>query len=178
MLKRTLLALVLALGVFSLNGSLALAQNDSETVTATISVQSISLTVTPDSIDYGTVPFDDFRKSTDVGITFTAENTGNVNEAFMVKGSPAAGTDDAGSFNWTLVAALGCPSILNQFRHSVAPVGGPGIFLDATSSQTLVASVGPSLTQDFTSEFYTPCFGSRGSGVAVTTNIIVTAVAS
>jgi len=62
-----------------------------QTVTATVTGQSVSMTVSPTSIDYGTVPFETSRTSLaapDGAVTFEATNTGNVPEDFLVRAPP------------------------------------------------------------------------------------------
>ena len=152
---------------------------EEETVTATVTGESISMTVSPTSIDYGTVPFETSRSSLAAlsgPITFLATNTGNVNEDFFVRGSNASGS----GFTWNLqsgAVACGGPSTINKFRHSVTPVGGSAIFL-TTADDFLATGVVPSGTKSFNSEIYMPCFGSDGAGMQATTQIIVTAVAA
>ena len=148
-----------------------------QTVTATVTGQSVSMTVSPTSIDYGTVPFETSRTSLaapDGAVTFEATNTGNVPEDFLVRGSAATGS----GFSWALeTGAISCesPSNSNKFRHSVTPVGGSSQFL-TTGDDILATAKAPSDTQSFTSEIYMPCFGSDGAGLEATTSIIVTAV--
>lgn len=163
----------------SLSTSHVFAQASGEqTVAATVTGQSVSMTVSPTSIDYGTMPFESFRNSLAApggAVTFVATNTGNVNEDFLVRGSPAAGS----GFSWAIEeGTIGCgpPSNNNKFRHSVTPVGGIPLFL-TTADYVLATSKAPSDTQSFTSEIFMPCFGSDGTGLEATTNIVVTAVA-
>jgi hypothetical protein len=152
---------------------------EEETVTATVTGESISMTVSPTSIDYGTVPFEASRSSLSaVGgpITFVATNTGNVDEDFLVRGTNAAGT----GFTWNLQSdsiSCGSPGNNNKFRHSVTPISQPSIFL-TTADDYLSTNVAPAGSQSFNSEIYMPCFGSDGAGLQATTQIIVTAVAA
>lgn len=177
MVKRTLLILGLTLAVLSFDGSIAFAQSE-ETVAASVTVQSVSLTVSPTSIDYGTIPFESSQRSDllPTPVTFTATNTGNVAESFLVKGTNAAGTNGGTPFTWTLVQGpFSCPTALNQFRHRVTPTGLTPVFL-TTADAYLATGIAAGGGQDFTSEFYTPCFGSDGAGAVASTNIIVGAV--
>jgi hypothetical protein len=150
------------------------ATDPEQSVTATVTGQSVSLTVSPTTIDYGVVPFETSRPSTasaDGNISFLITNTGNVSETFNVRGTSATGT----GATWTLVpGAFSCPNSLNTFRHSVTPAGGSQIFL-TTANQALATSITPAGTKSFTSEIYMPCFGSDGATTLMTTNIVVSA---
>jgi len=175
---RLCILMALALGVSALSANQLSAEGVEETVTATVTGQSVSMTVSPTSIDYGTVPFESSQSSLAAAggpITFTATNTGNVNEDFLVRGTDATGS----GFTWTLqngAFACGSPTNNNKFRHSVAPVSQPAIFL-TTADDFLATAVAPAGSQPFNSEIYMPCFGSDGAGLVATTQIVVTAVA-
>jgi hypothetical protein len=169
---------VLALGVAALSATSAFSQDsDEQTISATVSGQSVSMTVSPTSIDYGTVPFETSRTSLAAPggpVTFVATNTGNVTEDFLVRGTNATGS----GFTWTLDSGpIACPNNLNQFRHSVTPASQSSVFL-TTADDTLSGNIAASGNKSFTSEIYMPCFGSDGAGLQATTSIVVTAVAT
>lgn len=172
----TFTALALIISAVSARGLFAQETSTEHTISATVSGQSVSMTVSPTSIDYGTVPFETSRSSLapEAGsVTFTAENTGNVAVNFMARGANATGS----GFTWTLTpTGFACPSATNQFRHSVTPTGGSGMFL-TTTSEPLSNNVAALGTKQFTSEIYMPCFGSDGAGAQASTSIILTAVA-
>ena len=152
---------------------------ESQTISATVSPLSVSLTVNPGTIDYGTMAFETSRKSTDPeagGVTFTATNTGNAAESFLVHGDNATGD----GFTWTLTDAIGCGPVTarDKFRHSVTLVGSTSsLFLLPVTEYALATGV-PALTGtvQFKSEFYMPCSGSGGAGKTASTSIIVVAV--
>jgi len=174
---RILSLTALALVVSALAGGPLFAESsEEETITATVSGQSVSMTVSPGSIDYGTVPFETSRSSLAAPggpVTFTATNTGNVTVNFAVRGSDATGT----GFSWALsTGALACPNDANKFRHSVTPTGGSSIFL-TTAPEDLATGIAAAGTKTFTSEIYMPCFGSDGAGEQASTSILLTAIA-
>jgi hypothetical protein len=139
------------------------------------------MTVSPGSIDYGTVQFETSRSSLAAlggPVTFTATNTGNVDVDFMARGTNATGTD----FTWILTPdALGCPSpnpaLWNKFRHSVTPTTASVMFLTG-SAEPLSNNVPALGTTQFTTEIHMPCFGSDGAGAQASTSIVLTAMAS
>jgi hypothetical protein len=112
------LALLLAT-LASITGLLTLAANaeNPATVTVTVTALNISVTVSPNSLTYGT---------RQVGVTdaipspafFTVTNNGNVNENFAIKGTDSTA--------WELADTAG----LNQYAHRFA-----------TSSQGIFASI-------------------------------------
>jgi hypothetical protein len=151
-----------------------------DTVSATVSVQAISVSVDPTSIDYGTLPFETTQRSDllPTPITFTATNDGNVNEDFSLRGTDATGT----GFTWTLVqgtTSCGPSTSLNKFRHRVTPsaIGAFDLSTVDTTIATALAPLGAGSTS-FTTEFYMPCTGSDGVGLTASTSIVVTATQS
>jgi len=176
---RILILAAFALTISAISATGLFAETSPEqTISATVSGQSVSMTVDPTSIDYGTVPFETSRTSLaapDGPVTFTATNTGNVAVDFMVRGTDATGS----GFTWTLATdAPSCPSTtnLNKFRHSVKVGSDPAKFLTG-SAEPLSTGVAAAGTTQFTSEIYMPCFGSDGAGQQATTSIVLTAVA-
>jgi len=177
--SKILVAVVVAFAISIPLGIQGYAQ-ETQTVDATVSTLAVSLTVNPGSVDYGTLAFQTSRPSTAAeagGVTFTATNTGNAPESFLVHGANATGT----GFSWTLVQdspSCGSPSNANKFRHSVKVVASLAQFLQLTDD--LLASDVPANTGtvQFTSELYMPCSGSDGSGKVASTAITVVATSS
>lgn len=143
-----------------------------------MSALAVSLTVSPGSVNYGTLAFETSRKSTEPeagNVTFTATNTGNASESFLVHG--AAATGDA--FSWALeTGTLGCGPVgnRNKYRHSVKVVGAPSALFLQTAEDYLANGVAANTgTVQFTTELYMPCAGSDGSGKVASTAITVVA---
>jgi len=91
-----------ALGTAALLASAAIPALAADTgvVTATVTPQLISVSVSPGSVAYGTLALsvNDGSRTTKESGTITATNDGNVTEKFNIKGSDATG----GSTPWTL----------------------------------------------------------------------------
>lgn len=152
-----------------------------DTVTATVTVQNISVTVSPATVDYLTLTFEATKRSgTAVSPFFTATNNGNVNEDLNVRGANATFTGGS----WTIQAtAPTCPAQTNLFRHSIigATSGADDteIFMTTSTSGTdLATALASGNTKDFNSKIYMPCTGSGGLGETASTDIIVVATAS
>jgi hypothetical protein len=153
----------------------------SQLIAATVSVQNVALTVSPNSINYGTMQFGTSKSSTQLSppVTFTVNNTGNVSVTLKAYG--ANGTV-GGAEVWTITAsAPTCPGTpLSSFAHTVTPSGSTTEqFLTAsTSGSILSSSLAAGSTLSFTSKLYMPCPGSSGVGQTVGTSITVFATAN
>ena len=141
---------------------------DEGNVAATVSVKEISLTVSPGTVDYGTLAFTD--NASTAADYFTATNAGNVSADFSVRGADATVTGGP----WDIVTSI---TDVDQFKHSVTG-DTPAIteqFLTDTSASwasNITASGG---TQKFSSTFYMPNTGSGGTGETATTYVYVVA---
>jgi hypothetical protein len=154
------------------------ADGHTKTVTAQVVVQTVAVSVSPDSINYGPVPFGSSKSSADLStpITFTVTNTGNVNEVFQVYGTNATG----GLAGWTLNSTNIAD---NQFRHSITGIAdGTSVaigqqYLEVSLQEWANKSGGyaPTHTQKFTSRIYMPASGDATG--TKTTSIVIVAVA-
>lgn len=141
-------------------------------VTATVTVQSISITVSDGTVAYGTLAVNTSKDTTSGGVndTQTATNNGNVTEDFLIRGQNSA--------NWTLAVVAGVDQYIHQFCIAGTGVPDP---CDATptytalttSNQTVVNSVATSGTQKFDLKITTP----TSSSVFTQQNVNVTVVA-
>jgi len=151
-------------------------------ITASVTVQNVSVTVSPASVNYGTLSFETTKRSDALTtpVTFTATNNGNVNEDLKVRGSDA--TFSGGS--WTIQAAAPtCPAQINLFRHSAIGKTGladdPEFFMTTVNSGTNLASaLAAAGAKDFNANIYMPCSGSGGLGLTASSSITVVALAS
>lgn len=179
MILRTISILLLsALGVAAF-AMPALGQS-SQNIAATVSVQSVAITLSPTSVNYGTLVFGTTKSSSQLtpAVTFTATNAGNVNVSVKAYGANAMAN---GADVWTLTpGAVNCPgTAVNNFGHSVTPTGGSESFLSSsTGGSTLASGVAPGSAVSFTSKLYMPCSGSAGVGQTLNTTITVFATAS
>ncbi len=177
--------LLVALGLAVLLGAalwLPSAAAPESPITASVTVQNISVTVSPTSINYGTLAFETTKRSDALAtpVTFTATNNGNVNEDLKVRGADATVTGGP----WTISAtAPTCPAQTNIYRHSAIGKTGiaddPEIFMTtANSASNLVSVLAATGTKQLNSKLYMPCSGSGGLGLTATTSITVVALAS
>ncbi len=116
-------------GVAALGSSPALATHTPESiVSATVTPAVLSVSVTPDSVDYDVVEMN----STDnlpTPISFTATNNGSITEDIEIRG---ASTGD-----WTLAATAGT----DQYVHKASPDAFSTTITLTTSNQSLAAGV-------------------------------------
>lgn len=82
-----------------------------DVVTLSVTVQNVAVEVDPTTYAFGTVVAGQNTTSTwnvtGVGMYFEANNTGNVNESFTIRGANATDADAGGSNTWVLTSAAG-----------------------------------------------------------------------
>ena len=141
-------------------------------VTATVTVENISLTVADGTVTYGTLGVDTLKDTTSSGLndSQTATNNGNVNEDFNIKGSDSA--------NWVLAATAGADEYFHKFcRGDTGTCDSTPVFTALTTAyQTLDTAVAANGTQIFDLQINTPTSSSNFTEQSV--NITVQAVAS
>jgi hypothetical protein len=139
----------------------------SATVTATVTVQNISVTVSDGTVAYGTL-----GTSTSAGTngtdTQTATNNGNVTEDLLIKGQNTTA--------WTLGATSSSDQYIHRFCSSSCASPPTSYTALTTSNQTLAASKAASATQTFDLYITTP--SSSSSFTQQSVDVIVTATAS
>lgn len=120
---------------------------DTGTVTATVTVQNISVSVADGAVSYGTLG-SNTAADTNPADTQTATNNGNVTENFNIKGQ--------NSGNWTLAGTAASDAYVHKFCTSSC--GSPPTSYTAltTSYQALATSVATSGTQTFDLYINTP----------------------
>jgi len=143
---KSLIAILGILGMVGLVvGPLAYAANTA-TVTATVTVQNISLTVSDGSITYGTIAQNSSKSTCDLSDTQTVTNNGNVAETFNIKGQNSA--------NWTLAATAGSDQYVHKFATSSCPwTSGTAL---TTSYQTMATNVAVNATTTLNLQITTP----------------------
>jgi hypothetical protein len=131
-------------------------------VSATVTPQNISVTVSDGSVAYGTLTPNDTEDTTSAGVNDTqlATNDGNVTEDFNIRS-----TDATGGTTWTLAGSAGA----DQFAHSYCNAGsGSPDNCDATptwnalstSYNTLATAIAPAGTNRFDLQINTPTSSS------------------
>ncbi|MDP2671629.1 MAG: hypothetical protein Q8P13_04210 [bacterium] len=109
---------------------------DTGTVAATVTPQSISVTVTDGSVAYGTVDLSSTQATTSGGLddTQVATNNGNVAEDFNI-----TSTNATGGTAWTLASTIGT----DQYKHSFCTAGGGSPDpCDSTPTWTAITTAG------------------------------------
>jgi hypothetical protein len=131
--ERALKRRVLLFAVFAaIAGGLMLpALADEKTVNATVTAVLISVSVNPTAVSYGTLPVGTTNATPTPG-SFTATNTGNVNENFSLRGASTA--------NWALGPTAGANTYVHRFGTSSGAVNTAL----SGSNQAVLAGVVPS----------------------------------
>ena len=145
---------------------------DSATVTATITAQSVSVSVSDGTVTYGTLTTGTSEDTTSGGLnnTQTASNDGNITEDINIRGQD--------SVNWTLSATSGA----DQYVHEFCKVdtgdcdGTPTWAALTTSNQTLKLSLVSSGTYDFDLKITTPSTSTNFTQQSV--DVVIQASAS
>lgn len=121
---------------------------DNATVTATVTVQNISVSVSDGTVAYGTLGTNS-TAGTNGSDTQTVTNTGNVAEDFLIKGSNSA--------SWTLNTANSTSdNYIHRFCIATCASAPTNFTALTTSNQTLSSSVAASGTQTFDLHITTP----------------------
>jgi hypothetical protein len=110
----------------------------SETVTATVTAQEVSLSVSDGTVAYGILALEASQDTTGDGLndTQTVTNTGNVTADFTINGQ--------NSSPWTLAGSIGA----DQYMHQFSIDDGTAWTALTTSPQSLSSGVAPDGTTD------------------------------
>lgn len=120
---------------------------DTAAVTATVTVQNISVAVSDGSVAYGTLSLNT-SAGTNGTDTQTATNDGNVTADLNIRGQNTAG--------WTLAGTAGANQYVHRFCTATCGTPPTNYTALTTSYQTLAASVATSGTQTFDLHITTP----------------------
>lgn len=124
------------------------------TVTATVTIQNISVTVSDGTVAYGTMPINSWKSTLpgELNDMQTATNNGNVTENFNIKGQDSA--------SWTLASTQGENQYVHQFCNDTDYdcTNPPTNYtpLTSTSYQTLKENIPVNGTVDFQLRIGTP----------------------
>jgi hypothetical protein len=130
---KSLIATLCTLGVVGMVIGVAVLGATEATITATVTVQNISLSVSDGSIAYGVLPVNTSKSTCDFSPydTQTVTNDGNVAEDFSIKGQ--------NSQNWTLADTAGTDQYVHKFATSSCPwTSGTAL---TTSYQTMATNI-------------------------------------
>lgn len=142
---------------------------DTGQVSATVTAQNISVSVSDGTIAYGILPVSTSKSTiaTDLNDLQTATNNGNVPEDFNIKGSASAA--------WTLAATPGSEAYTHRFCTTTCTTPPTGYTALTTSYQTLGTNIATSGTQTFDLNLSTPT--STAVFTSQSVNVTVLAVA-
>jgi len=128
-------------------------------VTATVTVENVSVSVTDGTVDYGTLPVNTSSTTVDFDDTQTATNDGNITADLNIRGVDTA--------NWTLEASAGS----EQYKHEFSLNSGASYTALTTDNQSLATGVTASGSQAFDLRITTPTatvnFGEQSPNVTV-----------
>jgi len=162
-MTKQLIASIVILGLFGMIVGVAVKGADTDTVTATVTPQTVAVSVDVESVDYGVL---DVNETSAPSAVITATNDGNVTEDFEIKG--------ANSTDWTLSdTAVGA----NQFMHEFATDDDSYVTytaLNDTTYDTLDTSVATSGTQLFKLQLKMPSSTTTTDTQSTTVTILAT----
>lgn len=142
-------ALIVVLASFLVGISIKSAGTDS--VTATVTAENISVSVTDGTVAYGTLNLNTTEDTTSGGLndTQTATNDGNVTEDFNIEGQDSAAWE------------LGDTNGSNQYRHRFSLNGGGAwTAFNETGYTALTTNIAASGNDTFDLEIQTPTSSS------------------
>ena len=139
--------LVLGITIFSLISYSAAWGASTASVTATVTVQNVSVSLSDGTISWGTLA-SNTASTTSPGLTQTATNDGNIAEDFNIKGQ--------NSGSWTLAGTNGTDQYVQRFCTASCTSAPTNYTALTTSYQTLASAVAASGTQTFDLYILTP----------------------
>jgi len=171
---KSLIATICILGLVGMVAGVAVKAD--ETVTATVTPQVISVSVSDGSVSYGILSADTNEDTTSSGVDNTqiATNDGNVPEKFSVKSSDATSTGT----NWELAASTGTDDFMHEFC-TLNCDGSPtwvDFNVDNTTYVTLVDSIAVSANQDFDLRIKTPTASTDSLEHSITVTVLAEAL--
>jgi hypothetical protein len=154
---------------------------DSGTVDAQVTAATACILVTPDSLDFGTLPFSNVSQFSDASRSVSYTNCSSASVRVFGRGTDASGSDAGGAFTWGISAPLpGCTGTppnrywLNTLKPNER--GGDDVVAWLSTSNQELEVIGPSATGTVDKiDLFMPCTGSLGGGSTMTFQIIFTA---
>ena len=171
---KSLIASIAILGLVGMVVGITASAATDGTVTATVTPQNISVSLSATSTNYGILALStsDGSRTTATSSVFTVTNNGNVTENFDIRG--------ASSTDWTLnsspatTGAVGSNQFVHRFDADSVFTTGTAKAL-STSNQTLGASIATSGTQDFVLQMNMPTASSVTAQQSTTVTVVATA---
>jgi len=169
--------IIVGISVFALLAfAFPVGADDTAVVSATVTPQNISVSVSPTSVDYGTLPLSttDLNRSMAESVVITASNNGNVTEDFNIRGS--------NSTDWTLSSSpdatgtVGTDQFAHRFDAGSTFVNAEAAALDSVTYKSLSVDIVQSGNQDFVLQMNMPT--SSSVTTQQSTDVTVQATAS
>jgi hypothetical protein len=159
-------------GVFSLAVVLGVKAADTDEVSATVTVQSISLTVSDGDVTYGALAASSTRDTTDdeADESQTVTNTGNVTEDFDIKGENVTV-----GCTWTLASTEGDEQYFHKFCNNGTCDALPSWTALTADYATLAEDKAVSGTQEFDLQIGVPSTTTCTDEATVTVTVLATA---
>lgn len=169
MFKRTLNAIIPVL-VLTFSFGFPVIAADTGAVTATVTVQNISLTVADGTVSYGIMPVSTTKSTivADLNDLQTVTNNGNVTEDFNIKGQHTAA--------WTLGGAAGVDTYTHKFCTATCGTPPTNYTALTTNYATLGTAIATSGTKTFDLQLGTPT--STATFTSQSVDVTVQAVAN
>lgn len=139
-----------------------------DSVSATVTVQNISVSVSDGSVAYGTLSTSSTEDTTTNGIndSQTATNDGNITVDLDISGADTA--------SWTLAATAGTDQYIHSFCTATCDTT-PSWTALTTSYQSLATSVAASGTQEFDLQISTPTTSTSFTQQTATVTVLASA---
>lgn len=157
---KSLIASIMILGLVGFVVGVMVQAADESGVTATVTVQNISVSVSDGDVDYGTIAAGASKDTVTLSDSQTANNNGNVTETFNIRGQNTACV-------WTLAGASGDDQYVHEFSDDAFTTATAL----TTSNQTLASGVAAAGSQVFDLKITTPnpssCFDQQSVNVTV-----------
>ena len=138
---------------------------DTGSVTATVTAQNISVTVSDGSVAYGVLALSGIKDTTATGVndSQTATNNGNIAESFNIKGTNTGA--------WTLASTQSTDQYFHKFCNNGTCDASPAWTALTTNYQTLGTNISTSGTKEFDLQIGVPSstatFTSQNADVTV-----------
>lgn len=171
-MKRRLPAVLVAAGILAVTAAPAFGTQNEGTVSATVTVASPCIEVTPAGLDFGVLPLTTGPKEPSGGVRpVTARNCSGGPATLLARGTSAS--SPAGK-TWALrdASIAGLCSETNTYMTSI--LTAPGRISLSSEADTTVQSLAVDETAALNAELIMPCTVSGGAGETMTFSYIFT----
>lgn len=161
---KSLIASICILAVVGMVVGVAVQGADTASVAATVTVQSISVSISDGTVAYGVIAAGTSKDTVTPSDLQTATNNGNVTETLNIKGTNSAA--------WTLAAAaFGATDYKHEFSKDRFVTAGTALTL---ANQTLASGVASGGSQTFDLKITTPPSAADYTAQSVNVTVLAT----